>query len=165
MTAEASSVPWTLIAAVIAAIASVFGVLLNVWNASVSRRREAQSEIASHRIRWIESLRELISELERLNIRFLDVDPKNIGLAYADIAQLDANIRMHLYGDEYAGFRNLLREVVMAAAQYRKDVEKNRETADQSTFSLKSAEIIQAASQLFKNEWEKAKTEIRGQAK
>lgn len=52
----------TLIAACLAVIAALGSAVITFWNGSRGRKREALSEIASHRIRWIEELRNDIAE-------------------------------------------------------------------------------------------------------
>lgn len=55
-------IPWTLIAALVAAAASIIGVLLHVRHADRSRNQTALADIARHRIEWIERLRQSISD-------------------------------------------------------------------------------------------------------
>jgi len=148
-----------LYAACIAAIASVSGASLGLWNGFQSRKRDALSEIAAHRVRWIESLRDQTAELIAILLTN-HVKPTSDGELLIRIEALVANMKLKLNAIEHKTTFELLESLrSLSYESNRREHEKgDEEFLDYLNLLPDEMSIV------LKAERTRAKVEIRGKA-
>ncbi|MEO0816890.1 MAG: hypothetical protein AAFX86_06225 [Pseudomonadota bacterium] len=168
--ADSSTLPWPVIAAVsaacIAAVASTVGVWINTKAHYQSLRRQALSEIAAHRIRWIEETRNNIVEYTSLcndTISSPSVRTENLlkivelfGYLYMviDIGENEELIRKLGKLRDFTAEKSLL---------IQRSKESNKDEIAGNASSL-VVDIMALSKEMHKREWEKSKLEIKGRS-
>lgn len=144
----------TLIAASLAVLAAVASAIITFWNGARSRRRDALSEIAAHRVIWIETLRSEIAELMTVCLELSgNQEKKEKGLS---ALHLYSRIVLKLNPPEHGEFMTLLADMRNAAIE-----EDTSPDEPSSTLKLYN-QVHGMARPIIKGEWEKAKAEIMG---
>lgn len=177
MTAEAA----TLIAAVLAFLAALASAIFAFWNGVRSRRRDALSEIAAHRVRWMEDLRLRIAEFEAA-VTSYNFSRNRTMDALTEILLLRSQIVMVTNYSEHIELNKIIERLTLSCVTLRQsDPSAEATSSDDSVLDdeldrameerglLKEGEFggaigeMQAAAKiLLKTEWEKVKREIRG---